>query len=135
MKIHSAVLWLVASVVGCGAQPKQVAPPEFKDEGNNVASIALPITLGTPPDLQVAQVTAPATVLAGQTVNVSYTVINAGGATPSDQANWNDLIYFSKDRFLDVNKDRYVGYIAHGGGLAAAHQTDRTNSLPKAKPR
>ena len=93
---------------------------EFKDEGNNVASIALPITLVTPPDLQVAEVTAPASVLAGQNFNVSYRVVNAGGNTPSDQTSWNDLIYLSKDRFLDVNQDRYVGYIAHGGGLAAA---------------
>ncbi|UUZ69428.1 putative Ig domain-containing protein [Polaromonas sp. P2-4] len=92
---------------------------EFKDEGNNVASIALPITLVTPPDLQVASVTAPASVLAGQSFNVTYQVINAGGNTPNDQSSWNDLIYLSKDRFLDINQDRYVGYIAHGGGLAA----------------
>jgi len=92
---------------------------EFKDEGNNVASIALPITLVTPPDLKVASVTAPASVLAGQSFNVSYQVINAGGDTPSDQSSWNDLIYLSKDRFLDINQDRYVGYIGHGGGLSA----------------
>ena len=97
---------------------------EFRDEGNNVASIALPISLATPPDLQVAQVTAPVSVVAGQTFSVNYRVINAGGNTPSDQGHWNDLVYLSKDRFLDVNQDRYVGYLAHNGGLAAGGTYD-----------
>lgn len=91
----------------------------FQGEGNNIARIALPITLATPPDLQVASVSAPDAVLAGQSFTVSYRVVNAGGATPSDQTNWNDLIYLSKDRFLDVNQDRYLGYVQHNGGLAA----------------
>lgn len=93
---------------------------EFQDEGNNVTSIDLPIVLATPPDLQVAEVTAPASVLAGQNFTVTYRVVNQGGDTPSDQTSWNDLIYLSKDRFLDVNQDRYLGYIAHNGGLAAS---------------
>ena len=56
---------------------------EFQGEGNNVASIALPITLATPPDLQVATVTAPDAVVAGQNFTVGYRVTNAGGDTPS----------------------------------------------------
>ncbi|HEX8961620.1 MAG TPA: CARDB domain-containing protein, partial [Rhodocyclaceae bacterium] len=92
---------------------------EFKDEGNNVKSIALPITLATPPDLQVSQVTAADSVIAGQAFTVNYTVVNSGGATPSDQSSWYDLVYLSKDRFLDVSQDRYLGYIQHNGGLAA----------------
>ena len=92
---------------------------EFKDEGNNVTSIPFKIEMRTPPDLQVTQVTAPDKVLAGQAFSVAYTVHNAGGQTPSDQSSWNDLIYLSKDRFLDVNQDRYVGYVGRSGGLAA----------------
>ena len=93
--------------------------PEFQDEGNNVLSINLPITLASPPDLQVAIVNAPASVVAGQNFTVSYQVINAGGDTPGDQRAWNDLVYFSKDRFLDINKDSYLGYVQHTGGIAS----------------
>jgi hypothetical protein len=39
---------------------------EFRNEGNNEASTTLTLTPGTPPDLQVAEVEAPASVLAGQ---------------------------------------------------------------------
>ena len=106
---------------------------EFKDEGNNEASIVLPIRLATPPDLQVAEVTAPASMLAGQTANISYHVTNSGGAIPSDQAIWTDLVYFSKDRFLDLKKDRYVGYVYHTGGLAAngSYDGNLTISVPR----
>lgn len=97
---------------------------EFRDEGNNVASLALPITLATPPDLQVAQVTAPVSVIAGQKFDVDYSVLNAGGSTPGGQTSWNDLIYLSRDRFLDVNQDRYLGYLSHSGGLAAGGTYD-----------
>jgi hypothetical protein len=101
-----------------GGDPAGVVA-EFRDEGNNVASIEVPITLATPPDLQVASVTAPTGVIAGQTFRVDYTVVNNGGNTPSDQRVWNDLIYLSKDRFLDINQDRYVGFVQHTGGLLA----------------
>ena len=106
---------------------------EFKDEGNNLASIGLSINLLTPPDLQVTQVSAPSNVLAGQTFSVEYSVVNAGGDTPSDQSLWNDLVYLSKDRFLDVNQDRYVGYLAHSGGLSSG--TSYTAQLSVTAPR
>ncbi|MDZ4254036.1 MAG: CARDB domain-containing protein, partial [Sulfuritalea sp.] len=106
---------------------------EFQGEGNNVASLALPITLATPPDLQVATVTAPDAVVAGQNFTVSYRVTNAGGDTPSDQTRWNDLVYLSKDRFLDVNQDRYVGYLQHGGGLAGGGSYDASLTVTAPK--
>ena len=93
---------------------------EFADEANNVAQIALPITLSPPPDLPVTQVSAPDSVIAGQAFSVSYQVENKGGKTPTDQSSWYDMVYLSKDRFLDLNKDRYLGYVQHNGGLAAA---------------
>lgn len=106
---------------------------EFKDEGNNVASTALTINLATPPDLQVASVTTANSVLAGQSFTVNYSVTNAGGNTPSDQGNWYDLIYLSKDRFLDVNQDRYLGYVNHSGGLAggASYNGSLTVNAPR----
>ena len=79
----------------------------------------MPITLAPPPDLQVTRVTVPASVFAGQAFDVGYRVENKGGRTPADQGRWNDLVYLSKDRFLDLDKDRYLGYVAHSGGLPA----------------
>ncbi|MBO3704008.1 MAG: hypothetical protein J5W83_15990, partial [Candidatus Accumulibacter sp.] len=92
---------------------------EFADEGNNLASTALSITLATPPDLQLAEVVAAQTVIAGQDFNVGYRVVNVGGDTPADQGRWYDLIYLSRDRFLDIDEDHYLGYVEHSGGLAA----------------
>ena len=64
---------------------------EFQNEGNNVSSIAPPITLATPPDLQVSVVNAPASGVGGQSFSVDYHVTNAGGDTPSDQGEWKDV--------------------------------------------
>ncbi|HET6719725.1 MAG TPA: CARDB domain-containing protein, partial [Rhodocyclaceae bacterium] len=105
------------------------AVKEFQDEGNNTARIALPITLATPPDLQVASVDAPTSVLAGQNFTVNYRVTNAGGKTPSDQTTWNDLVYLSRDRFLDLTHDRYVGYRTHNGALAAGAEYEASLSI------
>ena len=109
---------------------------EFADEGDNITSVALTIRAVTPPDLQVTAVTAVDEVTAGQNFTLHYTVANQGGTTPSDQQRWNDLIYLSKDRFLDVNQDRYIGYLSHGGGLAAGASYDGqyTVTAPAASP-
>jgi len=92
---------------------------EFRDEGNNQASTRLSITPGVPPDLQMAEVAAPSRVLAGQSLVVDWRVANRGGDTPGSQASWNDLVYLSRDRFLDLNQDHYLGYRRHEHGLAA----------------
>jgi subtilase family serine protease len=92
---------------------------EFADEGNNLASTPLAISLATPPDLQLAEVLAPERVIAGQDFSVGYRVVNGGGDTPRDQGRWFDLVYLSRDRFLDLKQDRYLGYLEHSGGLAA----------------
>jgi subtilase family serine protease len=107
--------------------------PEFKDEGNNLASVALPISLAAPPDLQVTQVITIDHVIAGQAFTLSYRVDNLGGSTPGDQGSWNDLVFLSKDRFLDTSKDRYLGYVAHGGGLAAGagYSADLSFTAPR----
>jgi subtilase family serine protease len=97
---------------------------EFRDEGNNQASATLSVTLATPPDLQVSEVGIPTSVLAGQPFSVNWRVRNAGGDTPDDQIAWNDLVYLSRDRFLDLDQDRYLGYLAHQGALTAAGSYD-----------
>ncbi|MDR0673568.1 MAG: putative Ig domain-containing protein, partial [Zoogloeaceae bacterium] len=105
---------------------------EFQDEGNNDRVIDLPVTLAPPPDLQVRAVVAPDSVLAGQNLTVTYRVVNEGGGTPSDQSRWNDLVYLSKDRFLDVNADIYLGYSAHTGRLenGGSYENSISVSIP-----
>jgi hypothetical protein len=102
---------------------------EFADEGNNLAATPLSISLATPPDLQLVEVLAPERVVAGQDFSVSYRVVNAGGDTPGDQGRWYDLVYLSRDRYLDIRQDRYLGYLEHSGGLAAAASYDATRVL------
>ncbi|WP_404783509.1 putative Ig domain-containing protein [Altericista sp. CCNU0014] len=94
--------------------------PEFKDEGNNITGAALPIVLTPPPDLQVTSIAAPVRTTIGQFFDVSYTVTNSGpGGTPDRQGQWTDLIYLSRDEFLDLQSDRYLGSFERSGGLAA----------------
>ncbi|MFM2004219.1 MAG: hypothetical protein RI963_3645, partial [Planctomycetota bacterium] len=91
---------------------------EFAFEGNNTVASPLRVTLATPPDLQVTQIVAPPRVRAGQAFEISYTVQNFGGVTPPAQAAWDDLVYLSRDRFLDLRSDRFLGQVRHTTGLA-----------------
>jgi YD repeat-containing protein len=90
---------------------------EFQDEGNNIADIAVPIQLATPPDLQVTSVEVPERVYLGQSIDVTYEVSNLGGNIPTGQTRWNDLVYLSRDQFLDMSADRYLGLVEHTGDL------------------
>jgi large repetitive protein len=105
---------------------------EYQDEGNNTASAMLPVTLAATPDLQVTQVAAPDRVRAGQPFDVTYVVQNLGGGTPPTQDNWDDLIYLSRDGFLDLRADRFLGQYRREGGLAAggSYSVTRTFQAP-----
>ncbi|ULU23434.1 tandem-95 repeat protein [Dyella terrae] len=98
----------------------QGAVPVYESTGaGRISSIPINVVQVTPPYLQVATVTAPQAVTAGQSFTVNYHVDNNGGATPGDQSQWYDMVYVSRDRTLDLQHDRYLGYISHTGGLAA----------------
>ncbi|MFM6406127.1 MAG: CARDB domain-containing protein, partial [Microcystis sp.] len=104
--------------------------PEFRDEGNNITAVPLPINLAVPPDLQVTTINIPERVITGQSFNVTYTVSNKGeGDTPIRQSNWTDLIYLSRDPFLDLQSDRYLGYEDHTGGLQAGNSYSITKTF------
>ncbi|TAK53398.1 MAG: hypothetical protein EPO25_10765, partial [Gammaproteobacteria bacterium] len=99
---------------------------EYRGEGNNITAAPLHVDLRPAPDLQVAAVTIPERVIAGQFLSLSYRVENRGaGDTPATQGSWEDRIYLSADAFLDINADRYLGSVSHGGGLAAGAGYDR----------
>jgi subtilase family serine protease len=104
---------------------------EFQDEGNNVTEAGLEVILRDPPDLQVTAVNIPSTAVIGQNFNVSYTVQNKGIGNPT-QTSWSDLIYLSRDKFLDLNSDRYLDTVPHQGGLTAgdSYSVDRTLTVP-----
>ena len=48
---------------------------------------------------------------------------NLGGDTVPTQPKWDDLIYLSRDEFLDLRADRYMGMNVHTDGLAAGGVT------------
>ncbi|MBS0640889.1 MAG: hypothetical protein JSS43_13510, partial [Proteobacteria bacterium] len=102
---------------------------EFQGEGNNVTARSVQITPYVAPDLVVGQVIAPTHAIRNQTFTVSYTVTNQGGDTPALQSSWDDLVYLSRDPFLDLRADRYVGSFHHDGGLAAGGHYDQVLTL------
>ena len=102
---------------------------EYQQEGNNTAIQAIQVQKVQPPDLQVTRVVAPQRVVAGQTFQVTYTVSNLGGDSPTTQPQWDDLVYFLRDRLLDLKSDRYLEVATHKGGLAAGKSYDVTLDL------
>src|SRR5262249_9242021 len=85
--------------------------PQYEDEADKLSTTPLPITLATPPDLQVTAVSSDASaghVYQSQALNVTYTVTNLGAGTPPTMPTWNDLIYLSADPNLDLRADRYL---------------------------
>ncbi|MEM9586008.1 MAG: CARDB domain-containing protein, partial [Planctomycetota bacterium] len=102
---------------------------EYQQEGNNTIQQPVDVTLAAVPDLQVTALDAPQRVRAGQPFDVEYTVTNLGGRTPPAQAAWTDLVYLSRDEFLDLRSDRYLGQIPHGTGLTAGDSYTVTESF------
>ncbi len=93
---------------------KQIYEHVFED--NNVGSDATQINLTPPPDLEVSLVNAPAAVLAGHSMVVSYQVTNNGStATPTNL--WTDAVYLSTDASFDPLTDERIGEFTHFGTL------------------
>ena len=92
------------------------------NRGNN--TIALPIEL-TAPDLVVTTATAPASVVAGQSVQLSWTVANQSGVTAPGQ--WYDYVYLSGDALHDP-QDTYIGAFYTGNNTPLAGGASYSNS-------
>ncbi|GAB1542484.1 hypothetical protein NUACC21_51580 [Scytonema sp. NUACC21] len=104
--------------------------PEFDKEDNNQDFVDLIIDSTISPDLQVTALKTQETGIAGQKLNVEYTVTNVSvGTTPPRQGNWTDLVYLSRDQKLDLVADRYLGYISHTGGLDANGSYTKTQTF------
>lgn len=92
------------------------------DESNNVASVFL---AASHIDLRPTALTAPASIRLGDTVTVTWTVVNDGNVATNGY--WYDEFYLSADDTLD-DGDTYVDYwyreypIAPGSGYTSARQ-------------
>ncbi len=85
--------------------------PEGDSEGNNVSMYPhfLVVDGLPPPNLTVATVDIPATAVAGNELEVSWTVGNTGGSLLPADGGWRDAVYLSRDQVLDVGRDIYLG--------------------------
>ncbi|MBX3394161.1 MAG: hypothetical protein KF841_02215 [Phycisphaerae bacterium] len=70
------------------------------------------------PNLRVQEVSAPTSIVAGQSVGVSWTTVN-GGAGPTCAVSWRDAVYLSLDLILDPQLDRLLGTYTHSDPLGA----------------
>ncbi len=120
---------------------KTGGPFEFIYNNNNsLVSDPFNVTFTAPPDLTVTNIVAPEAITSvdipqratvGQSFNLSYTVTNQGTGNPT-QTSWQDRVYLSRDKFLDLQSDRYLTSFGHSGGLnaGASYTVDQTVNLP-----
>jgi len=87
-------------------------------EGNNLsaATDTTRITLAPTPDLVVQSVDAPATGFAGRSIEVSWTIENAGGQTVNSSRH--DSVYVSRDQVFDRTSDKLLGSFQYFDALA-----------------
>lgn len=95
-----------------------------EDENNNSKGIPVFVngSADTPADLQIASVTAPGTIKAGEDVTITYKVENVGEYAAA--ANLHDVIYLSKDNKWDMN-DVMVGIVSGNVSIAPGNTITR----------
>jgi hypothetical protein len=105
---------------------------ECLNESKNIAASASTVNIQAAfyPDLKVTNVQAPATAYAGQTITVSWQVVNEGNA-PAGPPAWNDAVYVSEDEVLASNAVR-LGAFAHANtlGVGQSYSNSATVVLP-----
>ena len=100
---------------------------EYLFEGNNYGQALTNVTITETPaaDLQIDPITAPALGVAGQPINLSWTVRNngtgtTGDGTPNNQiGSWTDRLVLSTDTVLGNADDRLIADVSHIGTLEA----------------
>ncbi len=79
---------------------------EHNDEGNNVMTSVIQLSIPDPSDLVVSDVNIPGSVNLGEDVSVSYTVKNVG---PNKAiGNLSDAVYFSDDKIFSSTMDKLL---------------------------
>ncbi|MBD2281359.1 CARDB domain-containing protein, partial [Aphanizomenon flos-aquae] len=99
-------------------------------ENNNdgVAVGTTAISLSPTSDLIITSVNTSATAVSGQSLNVTWTVRNAGTAATGDR-NWYEAFYLSRDVIFDRNADTYLGYSYYQGNLASNGSYTKTQAF------
>ena len=111
---------------------------DVADQGSTAsshfASVALPVALTPPPDLEVTSLQTAGPAASGQPLTVNWTVTNDGpGATPPGSTSWVDKIYLSSNGVFDPESDTSLGTFTHNGtlSLGAAYSQSETITLPQ----
>lgn len=106
-----------------------------ENENNNVKSIPVYIngSADIPADLTITDVTAPARIVAGEEVTLSYQLSNIGEYSATGTVN--DVIYLSSDNVWDLN-DEMVGVVSgritvHPGNAVTRKVTGRITNMPE----
>ena len=106
-----------------------------EDENNNAKGIPVFIngSADTPADLQIASVSAPGNIKAGEDVTITYKIENVGEYAAA--ANLHDVIYLSKDDKWDLN-DVMVGVVSGNvtidpGNTVTRNATGRITNMPE----
>jgi hypothetical protein len=89
--------------------------------GSGIGS--LPMTPAPSADLAVSAVDAPEQGIAGQSLSLTWMVVNNDANTAQS---WYDAVYLSRDQVFDRNSDIYLGYRTHAGGLTAGNSYTAT---------
>ncbi|MDH5639643.1 MAG: putative Ig domain-containing protein, partial [Nitrospira sp.] len=98
---------------------------ETNEADNSRPSAALSLTVPPVPDLVVTAITAPVTAQPGQTIPLTWTVRNQGGAAAT--GTWTDYVYLSSD--ASIGADRYVAAFTYTGTLEANASVERTQTV------
>ncbi|MCP9494831.1 MAG: hypothetical protein MSG64_10295 [Pyrinomonadaceae bacterium MAG19_C2-C3] len=102
-------------------------PSEDAEANNSSLARAIQIT-SAPSDLRVTEVNNAGTGNAGQSVQVGWTVTNAGiGATIENS--WVDQVYFSTSEIFNPGNALLVGTFTQNGGLAQGATYTRTETM------
>jgi subtilase family serine protease len=85
-----------------------------RGSGGGLGTGTLSMTPAPSADLAVTSVDAPAQGIAGQSLSLTWTVVNNDANTGQS---WYDAVYLSRDQVFDRTGDIYLGYRNHTGGL------------------
>jgi len=99
-------------------------------EDNNTSYASIPLNLGEncDSDLLVNTVDAPATAFSGQLMAIDWIVGNQGDG-PTNAGSWHDVVYLSRDQYLDRDSDTCVGNLKHYGVLESGVNYDPIATL------
>jgi subtilase family serine protease len=104
------------------------------EESNNMSYTSMPVNISIPPfaDLVVESIIAPNNAFSGDTITISYSVKNIGGAATTS-GSWADAFYVSEQPFLNPLASNSVLSVAHQGNLLPDSAYTVTLQLPLPK--